>query len=170
MNLDDLKDWELAGVSYGSVGVAIFVKMSDRKLSEEDGLGIRRAHDLIRESLALVSAQRDPRGLEKRAQYRYEIEKIYRDAGIEAIYLEELPNGYCPDPCCLNKPWFRVTSRIGHVVIGWRKRVMSIDWKDSTIKKSGVDIFPDESTTRSETGIHAWTVEKATEYIRRLHL
>lgn len=104
-----------------------------------------------------------------KARHRAEIARIYEVAGVTTIYVEELPNGYCPNPCCLNRPWFRVTSAIGHVVIGWRKRVISIDWKDSLVKKSGEELFPDENVTRSETGIHAWSVQKATEYVRRLH-
>lgn len=124
--------------------------------------------DEIKDALDTVTAQIDPDGPAQRESYRAEIEKIYKAAGVEAIYMEPLPNGYCHKPCCLNKPWFRVTSKIGHVVIGWRKRVISIDWKDSTVKESGEQISAD-NVTRWETGIHAWSVETAVEYIKRLH-
>lgn len=151
-------------------GLAILVKMSERKLDrDKDSNVFYRVADEIRDALGTVSAHLDPEGPAQREQCRAQIEGIYRSAGVEAIYMEPLPNGYCPDPCCLNKPWFRVTSRIGHVVIGWRKSVISIDWNDSTVKESGEDLFPAEDVTRWGTGVHAWGVAKATEYIRRLH-
>lgn len=156
--------------SFGShfFGMRIFVKMSERKLVQEDSF--YAAADLIKEKLGIVSAKLDPEGPARRESYRAEVQKIYSDAGVTAIFIESLPNGYCSRPCCLNKPWFRVTSSIGHVVIGWRKSVMSISWKDSLIKASGMELFPTEDVTRLETEVHAWGTEKATKYIRRLHL
>lgn len=44
-----------------------------------------------------------------------------------------------------------------------------IDWKDSAVKETGEQIFPGEDVTRWKTGIHAWSAEKAAEYVRRLH-
>ncbi len=158
--------------SYGErvLGVVILVKMSERKLCDEDGNALYRAAVGIRKDLDTVSAKLDPEGPAKRERYRAEIEKIYRDAGVEAIYMEAKPNGYCSLPCCLNTPWFEVTSRIGRVELGWRKSVMSIDWKNSNVKKTGEELFPDEITTKWESGIHARGAGKAAEYIRTLHV
>ncbi len=155
--------------NYGErfMGVAILVKMSNRKLGEADSF--YRVADEIAKQVDTVSAQLDPKGPATREAYRAEIAGIYQAAGVGAVYMESLPNGYCKDPCCLNRPWFRVTSSIGHIVIGWRKRVLSIDWKDSTVKATGEALFPGEDVTRWETGIHAWGAEKAAEYVRRLH-
>ncbi len=151
-------------------GLFIFVKMSERKLDpDKDWLALNRGAEEIKKGLETVSAQLDPKGPENRKAYRDEIELIYKEAGVTAIFMEELPNGYCSQPCCLNKPWFRVTSSIGHVVIGWRKRVISIVWKDTNIKKTGEEMFPTEASTRWETGIHAWGTGPAVEYIKKLH-
>lgn len=156
--------------SYGNdnVGLIFLVKLN-REFVAEDQSVMFRAGDVVRLGLQTVSAKIDPDGPQQRARHREEISEIYLQAGETAIYMEELPNGYCSYPCCLNRPWFRVTSRIGHVVIGWRKRVFEIDWKDSMVKKSGAELFPNESVTRSETGIHAHSADKASEYIRTLH-
>jgi hypothetical protein len=148
-------------------GMKIFVKMSQRKLSTEDSL--YAAAELIKEKLGIVTAQLDPDGPAQRQRYRAEVENIYNEAGVTAIYMEALPNGYCSRPCCLNKPWFRVTSPIGHIVIGRRKHVWSIDWKDSLIKATGRELFPTEDVTRLDTEVHAWGNEAASRYIRRLH-
>lgn len=147
---------------------AILVKLSNRQLGEHDDFyDVARQ---IRRKLDTVSAELDPKGPAEREAYKVEIADIYQRAGVEAIYMEPLRNGYCPEPCCLNKPWFRVTSKIGHVVIGWRKRVISIDWKDTVLKdRSGEELFPDEKVTRLETGIHAWGVDAAVKYIQHLH-
>ena len=150
-------------------GLAIFVKMSERKLNwDRDSSCFYEVANKIVRDLGKVSAELDPEGPAKRESYRAEIEQIYRAAGVTAIYMEPLPNGYCLNPCCMNKPWFRVTSRIGHVVIGWRKSVISIDWKDSIIKVSGETVSPD-NVTRWETGIHAHGRDATARYIQRLH-
>lgn len=150
--------------------VKIFVKMSARKLDDEDNYGdaSKAIHDLER-ALRARTAQLDPKGAAQRAAYQKEIEDIYSCAGVKTIYVEPIQNGYCSDPCCFNKPWFRVTSSIGHVVIGWRKSVISIDWKDTIIKKRGDEISKDKSVTYFDTGTHAWGGNKAVEYILELH-
>ena len=114
-------------------------------------------------------AKNEPEGPSKRATCRKQIEDIYLAAGVPAIFVEEIPNGYCKQPCCHNLPWFVVTSPVGRIEIGWRKSVMSIEWKGTTVKQSGNELFPDEDVTKWETGIHAWSPLKATEYLRRLH-
>lgn len=150
-------------------GLLIFVRMSQRKVCSADSPVLYRAADEIQEGLARVTAQTDPKAPMTRAVYRDEVVEIYARAGAGTIYIEELPNEYCKRACCLNRPWFRVTSALGHVVIGRRKRVFSIDWKDSRVALDGHVLFPDEDVTRWETGIHAWSVDKAVEYVRRLH-
>src|SRR5512147_271228 len=165
--------YELAHVQegYGErfFGLMILVKMSNRKLGARDNF-FYAIGDTIKKKLDVISAELDPEGPAKRALYRAECEKIYRLAGVlDMIYMEERPNGYCSDACCLNRPWFRVTSRIGHVVVGWRKSVIAIDWRDSAIKHLGAEeLFPDEDVTRVDNTIHAYSVEKAAEYIRKL--
>lgn len=151
-------------------GLQIFVKMSNRKLCEEDGHYVRCAANDIKLKLDFISAEMDPKAADMRKWHRQEIERIYAAAGVGAIFMEEISNGYCSQPCCLNRPWFRVTSRIGHVVIGWRKRVFHIDWKDSILKKrNGEELFPAEDVTRWATGIHAWDEKDAAKYIMILH-
>lgn len=148
-------------------GLMILVMMSERKLHEKDDF--YRVADKIKEDLGRVSAELDPEGPATREAWRANIAGIYQRAGVESIYMEPIPNGYCHRACCLNKPWFRVTSKIGHVTIGWRKQVISIDWGNTVIKKSGEELFPFDKVTKSETGIHAWDEHAAVMYIRRLH-
>ena len=75
----------------------------------------------------------------------------------------------------MNRPWFLVTSPIGHIKIGWRKSVINIDWSRSVVKKSGMELFPDENVTRGDARddgggrfIHAGGIDVAIRYLKVL--
>ncbi len=84
------------------------------------------------------------------------------------IFVEEIPNGYGNMYYLRHLPWFIVTTKLGRIKIGWRKRVIEIDWSDSIIKHDARELFPDENVTKGEKYIHAWSLEKAKEYIEAL--
>jgi len=85
------------------------------------------------------------------------------------IYMEPIPNGYCPHPCCIHKPWFNVTTEIGPIKIGWRKKVISIDWSRTTQKKSADELFPNEDVTKIGQSIDAWGEDAARAYLKIIH-
>jgi hypothetical protein len=82
------------------------------------------------------------------------------------VFVQEIPNGYCNQYCCRHLPWFIVTTPVGHITIGWRKNVINIDWSNSMLKATAKELFEKEDTTRYDRGIHAWSYEKATEYLK----
>ena len=86
----------------------------------------------------------------------------------QPIFVETIPNGYCSSYCCKYRPWFVVTTVKGRITIGWRKRVIEINWTDSTIDQSASELFPGEDVTKTEKLIHAWGYEKAKYYIQQL--
>ncbi len=86
----------------------------------------------------------------------------------ELIYVKIIPNEYCSQPCCWSLPWLLVTTKKGDIKVGWRKRVINIDWEESDIMVEANDFFPNEETTKGLYYIHAWTLSKAKEYIERL--
>lgn len=88
----------------------------------------------------------------------------------QPIFVKDIPNGYGNDWYYANRPWYEVTTSVGIFVIGWRKRVISIDWKMTKVIETASELFPDEDTTRVGQLIHAWGYEKAKEYIDRLML
>lgn len=100
-----------------------------------------------------------------------EVESLFNLAGIEILDIKPLVDGYgfSPNdsrfyqtlPRCVW--WFVKTSR-GWVEIGWRKRVISINWKDTDLRFS----ITDDDTTKEETCVHAWSIEKALEYLKTL--
>lgn len=88
----------------------------------------------------------------------------------KTIFVEEIPNEYGgKDPWYSLFPWFIVTTPIGHIKIGWRKRVINIDWTHTTQKECACNLFPNEDVTKGEYYIHAWGYEKAKEYLDIIH-
>lgn len=90
-------------------------------------------------------------------------------AGIDAYVGEQLPNGYWPDvedyaDIRRASPWFLVFTSFGPVKLGWRKRVLSIDWEHTKVRA----IVTADDTTKSETDVHAWSYAKAVEYLTAL--
>lgn len=63
------------------------------------------------------------------------------------------------------KPWWLVSTSIGMIVVGWRKRVISIDWAASRVRR----IITSHETTKEETYVHAWSYAHAVEYVKELH-
>lgn len=67
------------------------------------------------------------------------------------------------------EPWFIVTTPNGDIKIGWKKRVINIEWLDNY--KHFTEKFEDENVTRQfDDGkrlIHAWGRDKCTEYLTR---
>lgn len=64
-------------------------------------------------------------------------------------------------------PWMLLKTPKGNIRIGWRKRVISIDWSALRVEVSLADL-PDD-VTKDETSIHAWGEDKAVEYLRIIY-
>jgi hypothetical protein len=94
---------------------------------------------------------------------REEFTGIVTKAGLPAD-LVETPNRYCKCPSC--GPWFVVGTPSGDIVVGWRKRVISIDWSDTGEDLLG--LFEAEDVTKDEHHIHAWGPDKAVDYLTRI--
>lgn len=91
---------------------------------------------------------------------------IFLLAGIEISSVYELPNDYWPDvpeyaDLRRESPWWLVRTSAGLVKIGWRKRVISVDWSDTAIRQ---EVTPDD-VTKNETLVHAYSYAKAVEYM-----
>jgi len=154
-----------------SMGVRIYVQMSAREVDprDKDWDTFYEAMAIILKGLEKTTIETSPDFEAKKKKTRDSFAGMFRDAGLDPIFMEELPNGYCPDdPFYLTSPWFKVTSRIGHIVIGDRKRVTSIDWSGTTVERLAAELFPDEDVTKENRLIHAWTDEKVVEYLKAL--
>ena len=85
---------------------------------------------------------------------------------------ELLPNGYCNKECCTHIPWFLFHTIDGDIIMGWRKHVISIEWQDNYKHFDMKQLFSTEDVTkwekRGKRGIHAWSMDKACEYLKRV--
>jgi len=102
-------------------------------------------------------------------QFTEEVVKaLFVIANIPVRSVYKIENQYWPDNDHYNdvrkgSPWFLVHIDEGIVRIGWRKRVMSIDWTGTPIKA----ILTEDDVTKDEQMVHAWNYPKAVEYLQQ---
>lgn len=149
--------------SLGHLGVKILVMVpSDRTLSESDVSEIQNVGYNLYQDLQHRLHNSDPKEI---AACKKEGEQLLALFGDEKIYVEQIPNEYWANS---KRPWFLVTTKVGHIKIGWRKRVMVLDWSKTSVKQNANELFPDEDTTKDGRMIHAWSDEKAKEYLAKI--
>lgn len=94
---------------------------------------------------------------------------FYKDTDYQ---FELLPNGYCNRDCCSHIPWFLFHTIDGDIIMGWRKRVISIEWQENYKSFDMNKLFGTEDVTKWENGgkrgIHAWGNDKAYEYLKKV--
>jgi len=92
-------------------------------------------------------------------------EIVFKDAGFESFEMRKITNEYCT--CDICGPWFEVSVLgFGSVKIGWRKRVINIDWFGTG--RNFLNLFEKEDVTKWDKGIHAWTKDDAIKYLSKI--
>lgn len=157
--------------SYGGtprqLTIDIDVLLNDAKLDDEDKkIVYKLGMQLVRE-LTVATIKKDPERIRSKEVWLAEARNCFELANLAPIYIKEIPNEYDPDYGTM-APWLMVTCRFGVLKVGWRKRVITLDWSASDIKKMAYDIFPDEDVTKDGRTIHCWGYEKLVEYLKVL--
>jgi hypothetical protein len=100
-----------------------------------------------------------------------EVESLFTLAGLPVLAIKPLVDGYGyhpDDPRFYDHPprcvWHFVKTIIGWVEIGWRKRVISIDWKHTDVRL----VVTQDAVTKGDDHVHAADVGKALEYLTAL--
>jgi len=102
-----------------------------------------------------------------------EVEGLFALAGIKILKLWKLQNRYYgsqdePDPShyerIIKSPWWLVKTEFGLIELGWRKKVLHIEWEDTPIRK----IVTEDNVTKTETYVHAWDYPSAIAYLKNL--
>lgn len=114
---------------------------------------------------------------QKKYRHLSEIDKLTRCL-MDTVYdfkdytFEIIPNGYCNRDCCKHIPWLFFHTPDGDIIVGWRKRVISIEWQGNYKQFDMDELFGIEDVTKWEEngkrGIHAWGREKAYEYLKNV--
>lgn len=156
-----LSSFETCG-KYGSVKLYINGELPG-SISDED------IYDIFYNVLPKVNVKIQDKLMSKDIEllkmFEDEIKELENLFDGKAIYTKQIENKYS-DPGSLKfRKWLEVTTRKGIIVIGWRKRVINIDWSRSDIKNTAHDLFPDENVTKGDYYIHARGINKAKEYI-----
>jgi hypothetical protein len=92
---------------------------------------------------------------------------IFLLAGITVVRAHKIENGYWPYAYLEERkrsPWWLLESNIGIVIIGWRKRVISIDWTSVAVRQ----VITEDDVTKDEMSVHAYSYAKAVEYLAKL--
>ena len=95
------------------------------------------------------------------------VKALFITVGFEVMKIWKLQNKYWGDShldVSFANPWWLVKTDFGLIEIGPRKRVISIDWSDTTCR----DIITEDEVTKDETMVHAWTEAKMIEYLLAL--
>ena len=132
--------------------------------SDEIQIAAHKAAALVKAAVMSAIVKATPLAQEHAKTERRDLIALFP----EPVFVEEIPNGYCRDWCCCHLPWFIVTTTIGRFKIGWRKRVIHLEWTDTTAKKDAVDLFPEENVTKEGRIIHAWSLEDAKRYVETI--
>jgi hypothetical protein len=93
-----------------------------------------------------------------------EMRALFVLAGIAVENHWQLANGYWPEAYAdlrAQSPWWLVQTRFGNIRLGWRKRVISIEWDATKIR----GVVTKDDVTKDETMVHAWSYHKAVEYL-----
>lgn len=136
-----------------------------RPLTEKESYWLIDQAEKIRNKLRENTCTNDPDIKDDIQGQREAIEECFPDNML--IYVKSIPNEY--DGSIF--PWYLITTPKGPIKIGWRKRVIVIDWQESDIKESAEDLFSNEEfspgykPTMYDKLIHAWGYDKAKEYL-----
>lgn len=142
------------------IGVKIEVA-TPHALSDAEKSEIGNAASALYDTLWRGAERSDPEVTEAVAQEKRGLLALFpADCGHK-----EISNGY--DERSI-RPWFAVYTNRGMFVVGWRKRVISLDWSHGLIRETAEELFPNEDVTKSGRMIHAWGYDKAREYVARL--
>jgi hypothetical protein len=155
----------------GSYGIEIRVSVN-RPLNENDSVAFDKLGDQAEAALMAETMRLDPKEQARKFEERNKLLALFGNEvdpflTARGIYVEEIPNGYCPRWCCSQRPWYKVTTNRGVITLGWRKHVIEITWGPAA-GGTADELFPGEDVTKYDRTIHAWGYDKAGEYIAKI--
>lgn len=156
--------------TFGEIDIEIYVRMSKRELNDNDKNQIRKHCEEICNSLVDQTFELDENLKLRGEKEKQELIALFEKHSL--IFVKEISNQYNNSDKGYSKhfPWLEITTTKGIFTIGWRKRVIQIDWSQSIIDIEAKNIFSSEDVTMGDKYIHAWGIEKAQEYIDKLFI
>lgn len=99
-------------------------------------------------------------------EVRVQFVKVFTAAGFGFVEPRQIQNEYCRCEYCA--PWFAVSTQHGIIKVGWRKRVINLDYSGLKVDVPD-ELFKLEDCTKWHGGIHAWGYDKLTEYLTAIN-
>lgn len=98
-----------------------------------------------------------------------DVRALFQLAGFTVTRVWQLENQYWPRVEEYRRerdamPWWLLKTEIGLIEIGRRKRVINIDWSETPVQQ----LITTDDVTMGVTMVHAWSIEKALEYLKAL--
>jgi hypothetical protein len=99
---------------------------------------------------------------------KQQVEAVFLLAGIEVLAVYQISNEYWGNDYEMQArfPWWLVKTPAGLIKIGWRKRVINIDWSDVGLLDENK--VTQDDVTKCPVLVHAWGYCKAIEYLANL--
>jgi hypothetical protein len=159
VTFDEFKD-EVKEYSYGSGAIP---KYNDTCPHCKQKWNLSNLRDCVQrgEFVYHVDCNRFSLYEEVKKEFHYIASRVYKSYDLNAV-----KNGYGSEE--YNGSWFIINTSDGDIKIGWRKRVIQIEWLDN-YKKFKYNAEKEDVTkefSNRERYIHAWSIEKAIEYLK----
>ena len=145
------------------IGIKVSVA-HHRELSSDEQRECQKLLEAFKETVISETIRLNPKSQEESLAERRHLLACFAPL----VFVREIPNGYCSRYCCKHRPWFLVTTTVGTFRIGWRKSVIHVEWTDTVVQETAEVIFPAETSTKFDKVIHAWSYDKARDYISKI--
>lgn len=136
--------------------------LQKRPINKTDEEAIWKAAGEIKEALYSEDERVDPERIKAKEEWIKKAKETFRGALFDLVFTEMIPNEYWNRP---SSPWLIVTTQFGHFKVGWRKRVIVIDWTKTILEATAEQIFPNEKVTMEGKMIHAWGYDDMLKYL-----
>lgn len=163
---------EGVGGAFGRTGIEIHVpKALIDGLTTDTRYEVSRLAEQALELICLDKARRDPTMIKTAAERRAKLIGMF--SGLTYAWVEEIPNGYgLPHWYTIIDPWFKVYTNRGPITVGWRRRVINIDWSLIDQAADAAVVFPKEHRagypTTGNHYIHAYSYEDGYTYLHAI--
>ena len=167
MKINETTSYE-TGSNHGYYKFYINIQ-GDLNVTESSSEGLKSilsdaSYDLQRKIQEYI-IRNDPGAVKSREEVITKLKSLFKSP----VYSKEVPNEYWnSDAMSYKSPWLMVTTKHGLIRVGWRKRVIEIDWSTSDIKSTAQELFPEENVTKNGRLIHAWSYNDADRYLDRI--
>lgn len=92
-------------------------------------------------------------------------DSAFQMAGYEGAQFTPIPNEYGSGDYL--GPWYEVRTGFGIITIGWRRRVIQIDWSQTG---QDLEYLFEEAGTKAAHYVHAYGYREASEYLERIRV